>query len=169
MSPVFSYPLPPHALLYLTLCHLPAKVVVVVIIVIAVVAFLLLHHNSIHKTGSALLFFFLLRCRAAPHLHGDRRKTALCHSVHRLNPLFVWFYCVFAVLWHTSCISGIILLACVCWEKHYPLAYVSGCIHLCLGVQENLSCLVLIYNPSDCKGHLSSCLPSFTWPRWTTG
>lgn len=24
-------------------------------------------------------------------------------------------------------------------------------------------------NPSEHTGHLSSCLPALTWPRWTTG
>lgn len=164
MQPAFSYPLPHHALPYLTLCHLPAKavlVVVIIVIVIAVMAFLLLVHYFSHKTGSALLFFFLLRGRGAPHLHGDRRKIALRLSVHRLN------------LNMLSRDTPAVSLASSCWPvclgKRYPLAYVSGCIHLCFCVQENLRCLVLTYNPSDCKGQLSSCLPPFTWPRWTTG
>lgn len=53
--------------------------------------------------------------------------------------------------------------------KQHALVYVTLCIHQCLCVQENLSCLELIYNPSDYTGHLSSCLHPFTWPRWTTG
>lgn len=65
------------------------------------------------------------------------------------------------MLRHAGGVSGFILQARVLTEA---LPFTSGCVH-----PHCRSARLLMGNPAERTGHLSSCLPALTWPRWTTG
>lgn len=77
---------------------------------------------------------------------GEKRLPAV-FLINRLNPSFFRFYCVFAALWHTSCVCAIILLARVSgintifWPTWVGV-YTCVCVCVCVSVQENVSCLL---------------------------